>query len=176
MPIVANLQAAQDAVVVTNANRGNSNFALGSIVCRSSLPGQAAFVVGKVTAAPGCVPLNSIGEGVASAAGIRYATGNNQDFENMTMNMDVFEASMQGKLPWSLPAGNVAVAFGFHYRKEAGRNCRHDDRRQWRLCGGQLRQLPLFEHQCAGGLPGNQRPAPEGHLCAVAWTSTPPGA
>jgi outer membrane receptor protein involved in Fe transport len=38
------------------------------------------------------------------------------------MNMDVFEASMQGKLPWSLPAGDIGVAFGFHYRKEAGKN------------------------------------------------------
>jgi iron complex outermembrane receptor protein len=122
VPVIANLTAAQDAVVVTTANRGNSGFALGSIVCRSSLPGQAPVVVGKVTAAPGCVPVNSIGEGVASAAGIRYATGNNQDFENMTMNLDVFEASMQGKLPWGLPAGKIATAFGFHYRKEAGRN------------------------------------------------------
>src|SRR4051812_7912037 len=40
VPIIANLTAAQDAVVVTQANRGNSGFALGSIVCRSSLPGQ----------------------------------------------------------------------------------------------------------------------------------------
>jgi outer membrane receptor protein involved in Fe transport len=36
--------------------------------------------------------------------------------------MDVFEASMQGKLPWSLGAGDITVAFGFHYRKEAGKN------------------------------------------------------
>ncbi len=122
VPVIANLTAAQDAVVVTAANRGTSGFALGSIVCRSSLPGQAPVVVGKVTAAPGCVPVNSIGEGVASAAGIRYATGNNQDFENMTMNMDVFEANMQGTLPWGLDAGKIAVAFGFHYRKEAGKN------------------------------------------------------
>ena len=56
--ILANLTAAQDAVVVTPANRGNSGFALGSIVCRPSLPGQAAVVVGKVTAQPGCVPVN----------------------------------------------------------------------------------------------------------------------
>jgi iron complex outermembrane receptor protein len=40
----------------------------------------------------------------------------------MTLAMDVFEASMQGKLPWSLPAGDIDVAFGFHYRKEAGKN------------------------------------------------------
>lgn len=122
VPIIANLTAAQDAVVVTQANRGSSGFALGSIVCRSSLPGQAPVVVGKVTAMPGCIPINSIGEGVASAAGIRYATNNNSDFENMTMNMDVFEANMQGTLPWGLEAGKVAVAFGFHYRKEAGKN------------------------------------------------------
>jgi iron complex outermembrane receptor protein len=122
VPIIANLTAAQDAVVVTQANRGNSGFALGSIVCRSSLPGAAPVVVGKVTAMPGCIPVNSIGEGVASAAGIRYATNNNSNFENMTMNMDVFEANMQGTLPWGLDAGKIAVAFGFHYRKEAGRN------------------------------------------------------
>jgi iron complex outermembrane receptor protein len=120
--VLANMKNAQDSVFVTAANRGNSGFALGSIVCRSSLPGQPAFVDGKVTAAPGCVPLNPIGEGVASAAGIRYATGNNQDFENMTLTMDVFEASMQGKLPWSLGAGDITMAFGFHYRKEAGKN------------------------------------------------------
>jgi iron complex outermembrane recepter protein len=122
VPIIANLTAAQDAVVVTQANRGNSGFALGSIVCRSSLPGQPAVTVGKVTAQPGCVPVNSIGEGVASAAGIRYATGNNRDFENMTLTMNTFEASMQGKLPWSLPAGDINVAFGFHYREETGKN------------------------------------------------------
>jgi len=120
--VLANLNAAQDAVFVTPANRGNSGLALGSIVCRSSLPGAAPVVVGKVTAAPGCVPLDAIGEGVASAAGIRYATGANQDFENMTLTMDVFEASMQGKLPWSLGAGDITMAFGFHYRKEAGKN------------------------------------------------------
>ncbi|HEY1878063.1 MAG TPA: TonB-dependent receptor [Rhizomicrobium sp.] len=122
VPVIANLTAAQDAVVVTPANRGASGFALGSVVCRQSLPGQPAVVVGKVTAAPGCAPLSVFGEGVASPAGIRYATGDNQDFENMTLTMDVFEASMQGRLPWSLPAGDIAVAFGFHYRKEAGKN------------------------------------------------------
>jgi iron complex outermembrane recepter protein len=120
--VIANLTAAEDAVVVTPANRGASGFALGSIVCRSSLPGQPAVTVGKVTALPGCVPVNVFGDGVASPEGIRYATNNNQDFENMTLNLDVFEASMQGTLPWSLPAGNINVAFGFHYRKQAGQN------------------------------------------------------
>jgi outer membrane receptor protein involved in Fe transport len=36
------------------------------------------------------------------------------------MQQDVAEASMQGTLPWHLPAGPVALAFGAGYRKEAG--------------------------------------------------------
>ena len=127
--IRANMKAAQDAVLVTTANRGTSGLPLGSIVCRSSLTGAAVtdgVGTATVTASPGCVPLNVFGEGVASAAAIRYATGNvpgnnEQSFQNMTLNMDVFEASMQGKLPWALPAGDINVAFGFHYRKEAGK-------------------------------------------------------
>ncbi|HKQ45475.1 MAG TPA: TonB-dependent receptor [Rhizomicrobium sp.] len=128
--IKANLTAAQDAVLVTPANRGTSGFALGSIVCRSSLTGAVVTdgsLVNRVSASPGCVPLNIFGEGVASAAAIRYVTGNvpgrdQRSFENMTLTMDVFEASMQGKLPWALPAGDITTAFGFHYRKEAGKN------------------------------------------------------
>ncbi|HKQ09914.1 MAG TPA: TonB-dependent receptor [Rhizomicrobium sp.] len=128
--IKANLNAAQDAVLVTPANRGSSGLPLGSIVCRSSLTGAAVTdgaAPNTVTASPGCVPLNIIGEGVASAAAVRYVTGNvpgndQRSFENMTLTMDVFEASMQGKLPWALPAGDISTAFGFHYRKEAGKN------------------------------------------------------
>ncbi|HKQ45464.1 MAG TPA: TonB-dependent receptor [Rhizomicrobium sp.] len=127
--IRANMKAAQDAVLVTPANRGSSGLALGSIVCRSSLTGAAVtdgVGTATVTASKGCVPLNVFGEGVASPAAIRYVTGNvpgnnEQSYQNMTLNMDVFEASMQGKLPWALPAGDINVAFGFHYRKEAGK-------------------------------------------------------
>ena len=128
--IKANLTAASDAVLVTAANRGTSGLPLGSIVCRSSLTGAAVTdgaAPNVVTASPGCVPLDIIGEGVASPAAVRYVTGNipgnnQQSFENMTLTMDVFEASMQGKLPWALPAGDISTAFGFHYRKEAGKN------------------------------------------------------
>ncbi|HKU65109.1 MAG TPA: TonB-dependent receptor [Rhizomicrobium sp.] len=131
VPIKANLKAASDPVTVTPTNKGTSNLALGSIVCRSSLPGQSPVTDGSapnvVTASSGCVPLNIIGEGVASAAAVRYVIGNipgndQRSFENMTLTMDVFEASMQGKLPWALPAGDISTAFGFHYRKEAGKN------------------------------------------------------
>ena len=132
IPIKANLKAAQDAVVVTAANVGTSGLPLGQTVCRSSLtnpfvPVTDGDLINKVTASPGCVPLNIIGEGVASPAAVRYVTGNvpgrdERSFENMTLTMDVFEASMQGKLPWALPAGDISTAFGFHYRKEAGKN------------------------------------------------------
>jgi iron complex outermembrane recepter protein len=117
-PINANLTAAEDAVTVTAANRGTSSFAIGSIACRSALPGQAAVTVGAVTAESGCIPLNVFGIGVASPAAINYITGVTKDFEDMILNQDVVEGSMQGTLPWGLPAGKVAVSFGAGYRKE----------------------------------------------------------
>ena len=119
--INANINAAEDAVTVTTANRGTSTLPLGSIVCRSSLPGKAAVVNGGITAQAGCVPLDLFGLGVASANAIRYISGGNLDFEDMLLNQDVAEGSVQGTLPWSLPAGKVAVVFGAGYRKEANR-------------------------------------------------------
>ncbi|HVZ27754.1 MAG TPA: TonB-dependent receptor plug domain-containing protein, partial [Rhizomicrobium sp.] len=119
--ISANITAAEDAVTVTTANRGTSSLPLGSIVCRSSLPGQAPVVVGGVTAQSGCIPLNVFGTNVASANAIRYIDGGGADFYDMLLNQDVAEGSMQGTLPWELPAGKVAVAFGVGYRKEANR-------------------------------------------------------
>ena len=112
--------AAEDAVTVTTANRGTSTLPLGSIVCRSSLPGAAAVTVGSSTAPAGCVPLDVFGNGVASAAAIRYVTNRNSDFENMQTNQDEIAGQVQGTLPWELPAGKVAIAFGAGYRKEAG--------------------------------------------------------
>ena len=117
-----NLTAAEDAVTVTTANRGTSNLPLGSIVCRSSLPGQAAVVVGGNAASAGCVPLDVFGNGVASPAAIAYSVNHNQDFEDMQDNQDEAAAQVQGTLPWELPAGKVAVAFGVGYRQEAGVN------------------------------------------------------
>ncbi len=125
VPVIANLLAAQDAILVTAANRGTSGFALGSIVCRSSLTGatvSSGSGLNVVTAAPNCVPINVFGEGVASPAAIRYVTNNNSNFENMTMTLDVAEASMEGTLPWALPAGDISVAFGGGWRKEGGKN------------------------------------------------------
>ena len=121
---VANLNNAEDAVIVTTANRGTSNLPLGSIVCRTTLTG-AAFQQsgGTAFADAGCIPLDVFGNGVASANAIRYITGGQgRDFEHMQTNQDVIEGSMQGTLPWQLPAGPVALVFGAGYRKEAGVN------------------------------------------------------
>jgi iron complex outermembrane receptor protein len=109
---------AVDAVKVTSTNVGKSGLPLGSIQCRAVLLGNPA--------AAGCVPLDILGTGVASGAGIQYVnpgTDPNSGILNrelVILNQDVFSGSMQGKLPWGLPAGNVAVAFGGEYRHEQG--------------------------------------------------------
>jgi outer membrane receptor protein involved in Fe transport len=113
-----NYNFAVDAVKVTPTNVGGSGLAIGSIQCRALLQGNAA--------AAGCVPLNVLGTGVASQAAITYVNpGQNPasgilNRELVILNQDVFSGSMQGKLPWGLPAGNVAVAFGGEYRHEQG--------------------------------------------------------
>jgi outer membrane receptor protein involved in Fe transport len=116
-PLNANLGFATDAVIVTSANVGTSGLPIGSIQCRALLQGNAA--------AAGCAPLDVIGEGVASRAAWQYInpgetpTGRlNQEL--IILNQDVLHASMQGVLPWALPAGKVAVAFGGEYRHEEG--------------------------------------------------------
>jgi outer membrane receptor protein involved in Fe transport len=119
--IEANMENAYDAITVTTANRGTTGLPLGSIACRSTLTGTP-FVFSGVTAQSGCIPLDPFGNGVASANAIRYATGGNPDFEHETMTQDVAEGEVQGTLPWQLPAGPVAIAFGAGYRKEGGKN------------------------------------------------------
>ncbi len=119
-PDVANYTAASDAVTVTTANRGTSGLALGSIACRSTLTG-ATVTVGNNSAEAGCIPLDVFGTGVTSAAAAAYVSAYNVDFQDSTLTQDVFEGSMQGVLPWQLPAGPVAVAFGAGYRKEAAK-------------------------------------------------------
>ena len=119
--IEANAAAAYDAVTVTTANRGTSSLPLGSIVCRSSLPGQTAVKMGNVTAQSGCIPANIFGQSTISPAAATYITGGpNSDMEHQDLQQDVAEASMQGTLPWQLPAGAPAVSFGGGYRKEQG--------------------------------------------------------
>jgi outer membrane receptor protein involved in Fe transport len=113
-----NYNFAIDAVKVTPTNVGASGLAIGSIQCRAVLQGNPA--------AAGCVPLDILGNGVATPEAILYQNpGNNPSSgifnrELITYNQYVYSGSMQGKLPWGLPAGNVAVAFGAEYRHEQG--------------------------------------------------------
>src|ERR1044071_7493547 len=107
-----------DAIKVTPTNVGTTRLSIGSIQCRAVVQGNPA--------AAGCVPLNVMGTGVASQAAIQYVNpGTNPDSgilnrELIILSQDVFSGAMQGKLPWGLPAGNVAVAFGGEYRHEQG--------------------------------------------------------
>jgi outer membrane receptor protein involved in Fe transport len=109
---------ATDAVRVTVANQGASGLAIGSIQCRALLQGSAA--------AAGCVPLDVFGTGVASPEALTYVNPGRdpssgiQDNETIALNQTVMAAAMQGVLPWRLPAGAVAVAFGAEYRHEQG--------------------------------------------------------
>lgn len=113
-----NYNYAIDAVKVRPSNVGGSGLPIGSIQCRAVVQGIAA--------AAGCVPLDIMGTGVATQAAIQYVNpGTNPSSgilnrELVILNQDVFSGSMQGKLPWGLPAGNVAVAFGGEYRHEQG--------------------------------------------------------
>jgi outer membrane receptor protein involved in Fe transport len=113
--IAANFNRAVDAVTVTAANRRSSGLALGSIACRSTLTDPTN----------GCAPLNLFGEGVASQQAIDYinpgADSPNVATQIVNVQQDTFSASVQGTLPWAMPAGKVAVALGFDYRKEAAR-------------------------------------------------------
>ena len=116
--LTANYNFAVDAVRVTTANQGASGLPIGSIQCRALLLGNPA--------AAGCQPLNLFGTDVASQAALLYVNpGRNPasgilDQETIAMNQDVAAASMEGKLPFGLPAGPVAAAFGAEYRHEQG--------------------------------------------------------
>ncbi|HVZ27608.1 MAG TPA: TonB-dependent receptor, partial [Rhizomicrobium sp.] len=110
-----NLNNAIDAVVVTTANRGTSGLAIGQITCRSTLTNPTN----------GCQPLNVFGTAPVAAATLAYVDPGRlnlalQDTGHWINNQQVASASMQGTLPWELPAGKVAVAFGgeWHLQQE----------------------------------------------------------
>ena len=111
---VPNMLQAEDAVLGPG----------GVPTCRVNVDPTAA-VPG---AYPGCVPINIFGEGVASQQAIDYVNGptrNGQDFQTSTIRETVAAGSIQGKLPWGLSAGQIALAAGVSYRSERGKqiNC-----------------------------------------------------
>ena len=97
---------------VTTANVGSSGLPIGQIACASTLTNPTNR----------CQPLDVFGDDVASPAALQYINGparSGQDAEVEILNQDVAAASLQGQLPWGLPAGRVAIAMGGEYRKEA---------------------------------------------------------
>jgi iron complex outermembrane recepter protein len=74
-------------------------------------------------ASPGCVPLNVMGEGVASQAAINWINGptrNGLDAQRSTLKEDVASFKAQGELPFGLQGGPIAAAAGALYRAEHG--------------------------------------------------------
>ena len=107
-------QTTESNNIIPNYNRAVDAVrnAAGQIVCRVNLT--------TVTDAA-CVPLNIIGTGNASSAAIRYVNvSQGQNFQIQRLTQNVAAASMQGKLPFGLAAGDIAVAFGAEYRTEKG--------------------------------------------------------
>jgi outer membrane receptor protein involved in Fe transport len=64
---------------------------------------------------PACVPLNRLGIGVATAAGIDYVLGD--PFRDQTIEQTVFGANLSFT-PFATWAGDVSMAIGAEYRKE----------------------------------------------------------
>ena len=115
--LTANYNKAVNAVRVTSANVGTSGLPIGNIVCSSTL---------KVPT-DGCQPLNIFGIGTASVAARNYIAPGRIDRSvgdqaKFNLNQDVAAFSVQGTLPWELPAGKIAVATGAEYRHEQQRN------------------------------------------------------
>jgi iron complex outermembrane recepter protein len=105
---LARLALATDAVA---APAGNAlGVAAGTPVCRSSLTAPTN----------GCVPINRLGSGVASAAAINYVMyGGQQPTRLQRLTEKVAAASIRTNSLFRLPAGPVGFAFGAEYREEA---------------------------------------------------------
>ncbi|WP_057883502.1 TonB-dependent receptor domain-containing protein [Tsuneonella troitsensis] len=121
--------AALDAVDEGLYRTGIAN---GNIVCRSNLDPNApdndpnAFLIGAATspltftpgANSGCVPLNILGEGVASQAALDWI---NADLQNsVKLQQHVVSGSISGDFGalFELPGGPIGFALGAEYRKE----------------------------------------------------------
>ena len=102
--INANYQRASDAVVGPN----------GQIICRVNDTADPAY--NPATAAPGCVPYNTMGLGVNSQAAINYVTGMGDS--GTTLKQDVVGASANAE-PFSTWAGKVSIALGAEHRRES---------------------------------------------------------
>jgi len=122
---------ALDAVRVTSGNVGTSGLPIGSIQCRGLLNGAIAFVPAAnsfgITSSgeiKGCVPYDPFGDGAASAGTMSYTSpakyGATDGLGTALIRMQQASgaASINGVLPWKLPAGDIGVAFGAEWRLE----------------------------------------------------------
>ena len=82
------------------------NPATGQAICRDALTNPNST----------CVPINLFGLGAPSQAAVDYVTGT--PMQRSTTKLDSVGFSLRGE-PFSLPAGDVSVAFGFEARKES---------------------------------------------------------
>lgn len=97
--------ASIDAVRVTEANRGTSGLAIGSIACRTTLTNPAN----------GCIPQNLFGvQQFTPQQRAAYAATATQD---RTYRQHVAAANLRGS-PFATWAGEVNVALGGEYRRE----------------------------------------------------------
>ncbi|MBV9548926.1 MAG: TonB-dependent receptor [Alphaproteobacteria bacterium] len=139
---------ALDAVRVTSGNVGTSGLPIGSIQCRALLnpsqstltntPSAATGVTGIAGQVPsntlgittageltGCVPFDPFGNGEISAGTMAYVAPAKYGSPTVPMANTLTRLqqaagafSLQGVLPWKLPAGDVGVAFGAEWRLE----------------------------------------------------------
>jgi outer membrane receptor protein involved in Fe transport len=144
---------ALDAVRVTSGNVGTSGLAIGSIQCRALLNNSlaAALPTAQFTTAAaaalgvtalgelaGCSPFNPFGEGEMTNAtrnyinpGLNPAKNPGQTETVLARSTQVAGAfSMNGVLPWQLPAGEIGVALGAEWRMERSGQYNIDPRAQ----------------------------------------------
>jgi outer membrane receptor protein involved in Fe transport len=104
-PDLVRLYNAIDAV----ASPGGAGLpAAGTPICRSTL----------TTPGNGCVPLNVIGQGVASPEALKYVFNTGGPYSRQKLKQDVAEIAVRGDL-FSLWAGPISVGAGASYRKES---------------------------------------------------------
>jgi iron complex outermembrane recepter protein len=99
------LALAQDAVFAPAGN--TAGVAAGTIVCRSTLTSPTN----------GCVPINRMGVGVASQAALDYIFYDNP-YRDQKLTQTVGALTFSGPV-FTLPAGEVSMAVGGEWRKEA---------------------------------------------------------
>jgi hypothetical protein len=109
---LANFYAAVNVVPDANGNP-----VCGPYATNPNFPSNAPLVIGGAAnnVSPGCVPFNVFGQ-KNSAQAIAFVTG--EDRNTNVIHQDFGGITVTGS-PYTLPAGDVSLAFGFEARKES---------------------------------------------------------